>query len=114
MGAVLFSLPAREFFNERERRVSDQMPLDKISQYGRAIPDSIDPESLKRFLEISLWTLIIKQSCCFWFQIDMIDCCPSTQVVGDGDDKYLIATSEQPLCAYHLEDRIYPADVPIR
>jgi seryl-tRNA synthetase len=36
------------------------------------------------------------------------------QVTGDGEDKYLIATSEQPLCAYHLGDRIYPADLPIR
>jgi seryl-tRNA synthetase len=36
------------------------------------------------------------------------------QVTGDGEDKYLIATSEQPLCAYHLADRIYPGDLPIK
>ncbi|KAJ4807131.1 Serine--tRNA ligase [Rhynchospora pubera] len=36
------------------------------------------------------------------------------KVTGEGDDKYLIATAEQPLCAYHLGDRVYPADVPIR
>ncbi|CAM0949676.1 unnamed protein product [Alopecurus aequalis] len=36
------------------------------------------------------------------------------KVTGDGEDKYLIATSEQPLCAYHLGDRIYPADLPIK
>ncbi|KQK03614.1 serine--tRNA ligase [Brachypodium distachyon] len=36
------------------------------------------------------------------------------KVTGDGEEKYLIATSEQPLCAYHLGDRIYPADLPIR
>ncbi|KAJ3688061.1 hypothetical protein LUZ61_017225 [Rhynchospora tenuis] len=36
------------------------------------------------------------------------------KVTGEGDDKYLIATAEQPLCAYHFGDRIYPADVPIR
>jgi seryl-tRNA synthetase len=36
------------------------------------------------------------------------------QVTGDGEDKYLIATSEQPLCAYHLGDRIYPAELPIK
>ncbi|CAN6301917.1 unnamed protein product [Urochloa humidicola] len=36
------------------------------------------------------------------------------EVTGDGEDKYLIATSEQPLCAYHLGDRIYPADLPIK
>ncbi|KAJ6816582.1 putative serine--tRNA ligase [Iris pallida] len=36
------------------------------------------------------------------------------KVTGEGDDKYLIATSEQPLCAYHLEERIYPTDLPIR
>ncbi|KAG6511542.1 hypothetical protein ZIOFF_029610 [Zingiber officinale] len=32
----------------------------------------------------------------------------------EGDDKYLIATAEQPLCAYHLNDRLYPQDLPIR
>ncbi|KAJ1689203.1 hypothetical protein LUZ63_013358 [Rhynchospora breviuscula] len=36
------------------------------------------------------------------------------KVTGEGDDKYLIATAEQPLCAYHFGDRIYPADVPIK
>ncbi|RCV46084.1 hypothetical protein SETIT_9G504000v2 [Setaria italica] len=36
------------------------------------------------------------------------------KVTGDGDEKYLIATSEQALCAYHLGDRIYRAELPIR
>ncbi|KAG0473497.1 hypothetical protein HPP92_015354 [Vanilla planifolia] len=36
------------------------------------------------------------------------------KVTGEGDDKYLIATSEQPLCSYHLEERIYPTSLPIR
>uniref|UniRef100_A0ACD5TUY8 Uncharacterized protein n=1 Tax=Avena sativa TaxID=4498 RepID=A0ACD5TUY8_AVESA len=36
------------------------------------------------------------------------------KVTGDGEDKYLIATSEQPLCAYLLGDRIYHADLPIK
>ncbi|XP_008788904.1 serine--tRNA ligase-like [Phoenix dactylifera] len=36
------------------------------------------------------------------------------KVTGEGDDKYLIATAEQPLCAYHLNDRIYPSELPIR
>ncbi|XP_078152110.1 serine--tRNA ligase-like [Carex rostrata] len=36
------------------------------------------------------------------------------KVTGEGDDKYLIATAEQPLCAYHFGDRIYPTDVPIK
>ncbi|CAI0378061.1 unnamed protein product [Linum tenue] len=31
-----------------------------------------------------------------------------------GDDKYLIATAEQPLCAYHIDDWIQPTDLPIR
>lgn len=31
-----------------------------------------------------------------------------------GDDMYLIATSEQPLCTYHQGDHISPADLPIR
>uniref|UniRef100_A0A0E0JK48 serine--tRNA ligase n=1 Tax=Oryza punctata TaxID=4537 RepID=A0A0E0JK48_ORYPU len=40
--------------------------------------------------------------------------CVSQELTGDGEEKYLIATSEQPLCAYHLGDRIYPAELPIR
>ncbi|XP_029117848.2 serine--tRNA ligase isoform X1 [Elaeis guineensis] len=36
------------------------------------------------------------------------------KVTGEGDDKYLVATAEQPLCAYHLNDRIYPSELPIR
>ncbi|THG15040.1 hypothetical protein TEA_012215 [Camellia sinensis var. sinensis] len=35
-------------------------------------------------------------------------------VTGEGDDKYLIATAEQPLCAYHLDDWIHPSQLPIR
>ncbi|KAJ1626931.1 hypothetical protein T492DRAFT_596355, partial [Pavlovales sp. CCMP2436] len=34
------------------------------------------------------------------------------QVTGEGDDKYLIATSEQPICAYHLNEWLTPKDVP--
>eukprot|EP01018_Ginkgo_biloba_P027167 Gb_22553 [translate_table: standard] len=36
------------------------------------------------------------------------------KVTGEGDDKYLIATAEQPLCAYHRGDWIHPATLPIR
>ncbi|KAL5989224.1 hypothetical protein ACLOJK_010114 [Asimina triloba] len=36
------------------------------------------------------------------------------KVTGDGDDKYLIATAEQPLCAYHLGEWIQPSQLPIR
>ncbi|KAK1263150.1 hypothetical protein QJS04_geneDACA009431 [Acorus gramineus] len=36
------------------------------------------------------------------------------KVTGEGDDKYLIATSEQPLCAYHMGDRFHPSELPIR
>ncbi|KAL3516104.1 hypothetical protein ACH5RR_023006 [Cinchona calisaya] len=36
------------------------------------------------------------------------------KVTGDGDDKYLIATSEQPLCAYHMDDWIHPSQLPLR
>ncbi|PKU62707.1 Serine--tRNA ligase [Dendrobium catenatum] len=36
------------------------------------------------------------------------------KVTGEGEDKYLIATSEQPLCSYHLEERIYPTSLPLR
>ncbi|XP_071693923.1 serine--tRNA ligase [Rutidosis leptorrhynchoides] len=36
------------------------------------------------------------------------------KVTGEGDDKYLIATAEQPLCAYHIDDWIHPKQLPIR
>ncbi|KAG6736139.1 hypothetical protein POTOM_061134 [Populus tomentosa] len=36
------------------------------------------------------------------------------QVTGEADDKYLIATAEHPLCAYHLNDWIHPTQLPIR
>ncbi|XP_062084729.1 serine--tRNA ligase [Humulus lupulus] len=36
------------------------------------------------------------------------------KVTGEGDDKYLIATAEQPLCSYHLDDWIHPSQLPIR
>ncbi|CAK9328368.1 unnamed protein product [Citrullus colocynthis] len=36
------------------------------------------------------------------------------KVTGEGDDKYLIATAEQALCAYHLEEWIHPSQLPIR
>ncbi|KAM3218837.1 serine-tRNA ligase [Capsicum annuum] len=36
------------------------------------------------------------------------------KVTGEGDDKYLIATAEQPLCAYHLDDWIHPSLLPLR
>ncbi|KAM0892948.1 hypothetical protein ACQ4PT_025426 [Festuca glaucescens] len=36
------------------------------------------------------------------------------KVTGDGEEKYLIATSEQSMCAYHLGHRIHPDELPIR
>ncbi|KAG6427259.1 hypothetical protein SASPL_111501 [Salvia splendens] len=36
------------------------------------------------------------------------------KVTGEGDDKYLIATAEQPLCAYHMDDWIHPTQLPLR
>jgi len=36
------------------------------------------------------------------------------KVTGEGEDKYLIATAEQPLCAYHLDDWIHPSQLPLR
>ncbi|MBA0734546.1 hypothetical protein Gogos_018447 [Gossypium gossypioides] len=36
------------------------------------------------------------------------------KVTGEGDDKYLIATAEQPLCSYHVDDWIQPSELPIR
>ncbi|KAJ4888014.1 Serine--tRNA ligase [Raphanus sativus] len=36
------------------------------------------------------------------------------KVTGEGDDKYLIATAEQPLCAYHIDEWIPPTELPKR
>ncbi|BBH06611.1 seryl-tRNA synthetase / serine--tRNA ligase [Prunus dulcis] len=36
------------------------------------------------------------------------------RVTGEGDDKYLIATAEQPLCSYHIDDWIHPSQLPLR
>lgn len=36
------------------------------------------------------------------------------KVTGEGDDKYLIATSEQPIAAFHRESRIEAKELPIR
>ncbi|CAN0909868.1 Serine--tRNA ligase, cytoplasmic [Linum grandiflorum] len=36
------------------------------------------------------------------------------KVTGEGDDKYLIATAEQPVCAYHLDEWIHPTELPTR
>ncbi|KAK3033146.1 hypothetical protein RJ639_036330 [Escallonia herrerae] len=36
------------------------------------------------------------------------------KVTGEGDDKFLIATAEQPLCAYHRDDWIQPSQLPLR
>ncbi|XP_028067637.1 uncharacterized protein LOC114270369 isoform X3 [Camellia sinensis] len=42
---------------------------------------------------------------------DAVSC--RAKVTGEGDDKYLIVTAEQPLCAYHLDDWIHPSQLPI-
>ncbi|KAM4116072.1 hypothetical protein ACJW30_02G023100 [Castanea mollissima] len=36
------------------------------------------------------------------------------RVTGEGDEKYLIATSEQPLCSYHQGEWINPKQLPLR
>ncbi|THG17812.1 hypothetical protein TEA_005357 [Camellia sinensis var. sinensis] len=41
---------------------------------------------------------------------DAVSC--RAKVTGEGDDKYLIATAEQPLCAYHLDNWIHPSQLP--
>ena len=39
----------------------------------------------------------------------------SYKVIGEaGDDKYLIATSEQPICAYHKDEWLERSQLPIR
>jgi len=36
------------------------------------------------------------------------------KVGGDGDDKYLIATSEQPICGYHMGEWMEEKSLPLR
>lgn len=36
------------------------------------------------------------------------------KVTGEGEDKYLIATSEQPISAYHRGEWMKPADLPLK
>jgi len=36
------------------------------------------------------------------------------KVTGDGEDKYLIATSEQPICAYHMNEWLEEKSLPLR
>nr|GEV73707.1 serine--tRNA ligase-like [Tanacetum cinerariifolium] len=36
------------------------------------------------------------------------------KVTGEGDDKYLIATAEQPMCAYHMDDWIHQSRLPLK
>lgn len=36
------------------------------------------------------------------------------KVSGDGEDKYLIATSEQPMCAYHKDEWMVESELPVR
>jgi seryl-tRNA synthetase len=47
-------------------------------------------------------------------KVGLSDSCVSPQVTGEGEDKYLIATSEQALCAYFQGKRIEKKDLPIR
>ena len=35
-------------------------------------------------------------------------------MTGAGEDQYLIATSEQPICAYHAGEWLAPKELPIR
>ena len=55
---------------------------------------------------------ICSKLCCYSFWV-WVDRC-FIQVTGEGDDKYLIATAEQPLCAYHIDEWIPPSALPIR
>lgn len=45
---------------------------------------------------------VLHSTCYFVNDTDWFSCL--TQVTGDEDDKYLIATSEQPISAYHSEE----------
>ncbi|KAM7481145.1 hypothetical protein LguiB_005728 [Lonicera macranthoides] len=41
-------------------------------------------------------------------------CLKHSEVTGEGEDKHLIATAEQPLCAYHVDVWIHPSQLPLR
>ncbi|PNX86539.1 seryl-tRNA ligase, partial [Trifolium pratense] len=71
------------------------------------------------FLEKREYTLLQTP---FFMRKDMMSKCAQLaqfdeelyKVTGEGDDKYLIATAEQPLCAYHIDDWIHPTQLPLR
>jgi len=64
----------------------------------------------------------IPMHCPFFIRQSMMGLCAQLEdfdeqlykVTGEGEDKYLIATSEQALCCYHANTNIHPSELPIR
>ncbi|CAL5330178.1 unnamed protein product [Camellia sinensis] len=70
--------------------------VQRVNTYGRAHLQMDDRQSKTALEEGKLE--------------DAVSC--RAKVTGEGDDKYLIAIAEQPLCAYHLDDWIHPSQLP--
>jgi len=65
---------------------------------------------------LGLMSVIVSKVCegnQFSGTADQLDS-PLPQVTGEGDDKYLIATAEQPLCALHRGSWMDPKTLPIK
>lgn len=71
------------------------------------------------FLEKRGYTLLQTP---FFMKEEIMSCCAQLgqyddelyKVTGERDNKYLIATAEQPLCAYHQGEWIHPSNLPLR
>nr|GEW22164.1 serine--tRNA ligase-like [Tanacetum cinerariifolium] len=58
----------------------------------------------------------------FFMQKDIMEKCAHLaefdealyKVTGEGSDKYLISTAEQPMCAYHMDEWIHPSRLPLK
>ena len=51
-------------------------------------------------------------TCCQWEQVQISPCC--TAASGEGEDKYLVATAEQPLCAMHKDQWFEEKELPLK
>ena len=49
-----------------------------------------------------------------WLHERLTKAFPGLQVGGGDEDKYLIATSEQPISAMHADERMEPKELPIK
>ncbi|KAL7227173.1 hypothetical protein ACSBR1_022104 [Camellia fascicularis] len=92
---------------EKETEVQEARAAlySKLEIIGNIVHDSVPVDNGEKRLEPKLKN-----------HVDLVELLgiADIKVTGEGDDKYLIATAEQPLCAYHLDDWILFPQLPIR